>query len=426
MRAKSNQEFFVRSSWQGIHLHITVTALMRGPAAPELWRAALRLVLARHDVFRLGFVGDGAEVAVRRAGPVDAVCRYQALAAAELESGLRRLAARDNAEPFDLTEPPLCRFTLVDVEGRDSAMILTFHHALLDGWSVHLLLQQVLKQYGALLAGDAAVAMPGGRPFGEAIDEERSLLDGEVGARRLAWWRHALADVIDVDAPPPDQPRPAGLIHRELPPGVGAGMRAEAVRNMLLAAYALALREMEPRRPLLVNLSMGNRGLAQRNTLGLFSNALPILLPPRLPDGLDAACDATRRAVRDCEANSLPVLHLLRQLRPDLFASHGALGLCHWPARHQFNPRPHFLLDYAYAGLAAQWRPDLGAALNWAGAETELMATQFGERWVLDLVYNAAGPGRQQAEALLERMTLMVCATAPSACSPPPSCHPCS
>ncbi|OBU85427.1 condensation domain-containing protein [Chromobacterium subtsugae] len=426
MRVKSNQEFFIRSSWQGIHLHITITALMQGPAAPGLWRAALRQVLARHDVFRLGFVRDGEEAAARLGEPGEPACRHESLAAADWEAGLRRLAARDNAEPFDLATPPLCRFTLVDTEGGNSAMILTFHHALLDGWSVHLFLQQLLREYGARLAGCPAPAVPAGRPVREALEEEERLLGGAVGAQRLAWWRDALSAVMDAVEPPPGLARPAGWVHRELPPGVGAGMRAEAVRSMLLAAYALALREMALSQPLVVNLSMGNRALAQRNTLGLFSNALPIPLPLRPGDGLTAASDAARQAVRDCEARSLPVLHLLRSLRPDLFASHGALGLCHWPARHQFNPRPHFQLDYAYPGMAAQWRPDLGAALNWAGADTELMATQFGERWALDLIYNDASVGRERAQALLERMTLMVCAAAPSACSPPPSCHPCS
>jgi hypothetical protein len=299
---------------------------------------------------------------------------------------------------------------------------------LLDGWSVHLFLQQLLKQYGALSLDPAAAPAEPGKPFWPAVRDEAQWLASAQGARHFDWWRDALAGALAdaTPAPPAEQARPASLIHRELPAGVGAGMRAEAARSMILAAYGLALRELEPERPLVVNLSMGNRRLADRNTLGLFSNALPIPLALAAGDDLAAACGIARQAVRDCEARSLPVLHLLRELRPALFASHGALGLCHWPARHQFNPRPHFLLDYAYPGVAARWRPDLSAALNWAGADTELMATQFGERWVLDLVFNTASLSLEQARAVLDRITLMVCAAGTSACSPPPSCHPCS
>ncbi|MGE5341220.1 MAG: amino acid adenylation domain-containing protein [Candidatus Omnitrophota bacterium] len=59
----------------------------------------------------------------------------------------------DRQEPLDLAVAPI-RITLVILGNRESEMILTFHHLLVDGWSSAILLGEFLELYNRLSRGD--------------------------------------------------------------------------------------------------------------------------------------------------------------------------------------------------------------------------------------------------------------------------------
>ncbi|WP_143860815.1 condensation domain-containing protein, partial [Nocardia cerradoensis] len=50
---------------------------------------------------------------------------------------------------FDLTAPPLIRFTLLHLEPGVHRLLVTNHHVILDGWSMPLLMGELLENYGA-------------------------------------------------------------------------------------------------------------------------------------------------------------------------------------------------------------------------------------------------------------------------------------
>ncbi|MER6795217.1 condensation domain-containing protein [Amycolatopsis mediterranei] len=54
------------------------------------------------------------------------------------------LAARSQATPFDVRTPPLLRLHLVHLPGGAAHLLLDYHHLLLDGWSVTLLVRELL------------------------------------------------------------------------------------------------------------------------------------------------------------------------------------------------------------------------------------------------------------------------------------------
>src|SRR5690606_37910129 len=54
---------------------------------------------------------------------------------------------------FDLEKPGLMRLAWVDVRGHRSRLISSFHHIVLDGWSLPLVVGEVFQTYGALAKG---------------------------------------------------------------------------------------------------------------------------------------------------------------------------------------------------------------------------------------------------------------------------------
>ncbi|NUP51296.1 MAG: alpha/beta fold hydrolase [Catenulispora sp.] len=68
---------------------------------------------------------------------------------AEQEARFRRFLADDRARRFDIGKPPLLRCALIRYTARKHVLILTCHHMVLDGWSVPVLVSELLADYGA-------------------------------------------------------------------------------------------------------------------------------------------------------------------------------------------------------------------------------------------------------------------------------------
>ncbi|MBA8960565.1 aspartate racemase [Rhodococcus percolatus] len=159
--------------------------------ATRLHRAA-QAVLDRHPNLRVAFV-EGADGI-----PVQLVLDKVPVPWSEVDlrdvddttrpDALTRLLADDQATHFDMTAPPLIRFTLVTVAEDRYELVVANHHILLDGWSMPLLMTDMLALYAA---GDKASALPPARPYRNYL-EWRAEQD-EATSRRV--WAAALEGV---------------------------------------------------------------------------------------------------------------------------------------------------------------------------------------------------------------------------------------
>ncbi|MFD7586331.1 non-ribosomal peptide synthetase [Kitasatospora sp. NPDC059811] len=80
---------------------------------------------------------------------------------------LERLFAADRALGVDLAGGPLTRLTAARLDSGSLHLLWTFHHALLDGWSLYQVLSDLFAEYAALRAGrpSAAVERPPFRDY---------------------------------------------------------------------------------------------------------------------------------------------------------------------------------------------------------------------------------------------------------------------
>jgi amino acid adenylation domain-containing protein/non-ribosomal peptide synthase protein (TIGR01720 family) len=118
--------------------------------APRLRRAVAALV-DRHANLRTAFLHDAegnTMQVVRR--HVEVPWREVDLTALDdtaAASEIRRLEAEDRIRPFDLTSAPLIRFTLIALAQNRYRLVSANHHILLDGWSMPLLITELLTLY---------------------------------------------------------------------------------------------------------------------------------------------------------------------------------------------------------------------------------------------------------------------------------------
>jgi amino acid adenylation domain-containing protein len=202
-------------------------------------------------------------------------------------------------------------------------LVFSFHHAILDGWSVATLVGELLQDYlhlaGAGVEPVGLVARPSPGHFVRAERAARS--DG----RSRRYWQDTLALAEPIQLPalrPHTSPTGNGLItlHVELPSGLEERARALArahslpLKSILLAAHCMMLRLASGATDIVTGLVTGGRperSDAERVT-GLFLATLPIRLRPGSGSWL-AAAQQLYAAERDNHEHRRYPLSLIQQ-----------------------------------------------------------------------------------------------------------------
>jgi len=126
----------------------------RGPLHEGRLQRALDAVVAQHDALRTGLALEAGRVVQQvheRAAVILARCDASAVPE-------RRAAALSQmSQPFDLTAPPLLRSTLVRLDQELHELHIAVHHAVCDGWSLAVVLDDLVRAYTALGRGEAPV-----------------------------------------------------------------------------------------------------------------------------------------------------------------------------------------------------------------------------------------------------------------------------
>ena len=163
-----------------------------GPIDVTAVRDSLERIVARHAILRTSFHYEDLEK------PVQVVHRDATVPfeyhdvrdrpRSEQQELIRRLSTGEEALRFDLERTPLMRMALVRTDDDVYQMVWVFHHLILDGWSVPVLVSELAVIYGAL-AGPSEPYLPPARPYREFIDwlQRRDPRDDEV------FWKDQLA-----------------------------------------------------------------------------------------------------------------------------------------------------------------------------------------------------------------------------------------
>ncbi|WP_229834825.1 non-ribosomal peptide synthetase [Streptomyces xantholiticus] len=125
---------------------------IEGPLRAEALRAAAGTLLARHAGLRAAFRHEGLDTAVQLIPesvelPWEEI-DFTGVPAEDREAAVRDWADEDRAVRFDPARPPLMRFALLRTAAERHRLVITNHHILLDGWSMPVLVKELLALYG--------------------------------------------------------------------------------------------------------------------------------------------------------------------------------------------------------------------------------------------------------------------------------------
>ncbi|KRV50463.1 non-ribosomal peptide synthetase [Wenjunlia vitaminophila] len=253
---------------------------LSGPLDSGALRLAAQRLLDRHPPLRAGFhqVADGRVVQVV---PGKVTLPWREVDLTGDPRGFAGVAAEDRATRFDLADPPLVRCVLARTAPERHRLLLTFHHIVADGWSVPVMLRELLAGYG----GTSPSAPP--PPYRDYL----ALLARRDPRPASTAWRRALAGVEGPTRLAPALPRatPACPDHLEvkLSPGDTEGLRSLAVRHGLTlgtvvqGAWGLLLGRLTGRRDVVFGTTVSGRDAPLdriESMVGLFINTVPVRL----------------------------------------------------------------------------------------------------------------------------------------------------
>jgi len=123
---------------------------------PQLFKAAWQLQLQRHPILRSAFLVEHQpmlQLVEKQAPLIWREHDWRDQAETAQHERLSELTARERGIGFDLSRAPLIRFDLIRMDEERYTFVIHFHHVLLDGWSVPLILDEVRESYVAMQHG---------------------------------------------------------------------------------------------------------------------------------------------------------------------------------------------------------------------------------------------------------------------------------
>ncbi|MDQ1611159.1 MAG: hypothetical protein QOG00_1090, partial [Pyrinomonadaceae bacterium] len=150
-----------------------VTYTLRGELDLTAFERAWQHAAARHAVLRTSLLwedaGEPLQIVEQEVKVPFAREDWRALSHAEQETRLRAYLEADRRRGFDLAHAPLFRLAIFRVATGAYRVVFTHHHVILDGWSIAVLLDEVIAAYGAYAAGDIP-RLPEPRPYRDYIE----------------------------------------------------------------------------------------------------------------------------------------------------------------------------------------------------------------------------------------------------------------
>ncbi len=264
------------------------------PAFERAWQHLIQ----RHPILRTAFYWQDIEkplqVVYRKVDLPIIYYDWQELSEDEQQRCLSALLEEDRQYGFTLDSPPLMRLTLIRLNSEQYRFIWSYHHLLLDGWSVSLLLNELFQLY-RMLKEAIIPALPRRQPYRTYIAwlRQQNMQEAEK------FWRQRLKNYrapvrLDIDRMPGSLPSQRNTYKESvisLPEELTTALQSFArvhqltLNTLIQGMWALLLQRYSGQQDIVFGNVVSGRpaSLPQAESIiGLFINTLPVrvTLPP--------------------------------------------------------------------------------------------------------------------------------------------------
>ena len=284
------------------------------------------------------------------------------------EADLQAQVEAEIARPFDLQQGPLLRVTLLRLAEDDHVLVLVQHHIVSDGWSMQVMVEELVKLYAAFSQGQAPQLPDMPIQYADYAVWQRAWMDAGEKVRQLDYWRDLLGGEQPVLELPFDHQRPAQQSHRgarldvSLPAALAADLKALAQREgvtlfmLLLASFQALLHRYSGQQDIRVGVPIANRNRVETERLiGFFVNTQVLKADIDGQTTVAQLLAQVKQRALDAQAHQdLPFEQLVEHLQPERSLSLNPLFqvMFNYQAEGRRGDEPQALAHLRIEGLA--------------------------------------------------------------------------
>ncbi|MEU8893069.1 amino acid adenylation domain-containing protein, partial [Streptomyces sp. NPDC048442] len=259
-----------------------------GPVDAVLFEAALRRVVTEAETLRQRFVetDDGPAVRIVPAGSLDwSLHVVDVSGESDPWAAARAWMAEDFARPLDTARDQLFLFALFKVAEDRHLWLHRYHHLLVDGFTVNMVVRRTAAVYSALVAGEQIPEGPFA-PLAQLHAEKDAYRDSERFGADRAYWIDRLKECPEPVSLSGEQPALAtSLARRTAHLDAQDTDRLRALASdasvtwppALIAAVAAWMQRLTGAPEIVLGLPVSTRlGKSARSVPGMVSNVLPL------------------------------------------------------------------------------------------------------------------------------------------------------
>lgn len=289
-------------------------------------------IIRRHEVFRTTFPTIDGKPTQCIHPPFKANIPFIDLRHLQPEKKKRKFEAltkEDFFQSFDLTQIPLIRWRLIQLDDDHYVLNQLEHHFVHDGWSLSVLMREMQMLYTAFAAGKQSPLPELPIQFADFAAWQRRWMTKEHLSHQLEYWKKQLAD-MPVFEVPTDYPRPKtqrfngdGMLV-ELSADLCQSLRhlggqmGATLYMVLLAAFKITLHQRTMSEEVVIGSFMANRRWRESELLiGMIVNSVALRTDFSGDPTFRELVKRIRKVVLGAQSNQdIPFESVVRELRP--------------------------------------------------------------------------------------------------------------
>nr|WP_222944470.1 non-ribosomal peptide synthetase [Pseudomonas cerasi] len=334
--AQQRQWFLWQLDPQNTAYIIPAALRLRGSLDIAALEHSFSALIARHETLRTTFRQQG-EQALQIIHPPRALI----LSVESLPSGqtLEACVQQEMQRPFDLEQGPLLRVRLLNLNTDEHVLILTQHHIVSDGWSMPIMVDELVRLYEGYSQGREVSLTALDLQYADYALWQRTWMEAGEQARQLDYWKQQLGDQQPILELPADYPRPVVQSHAgarlavELEPALIDGLKQVARQQgvtlfmLLLASFQSLLHRHSGQSDIRVGVPIANRNRAETEGLiGFFVNTQVLRAEFDVHTTFNELLQQVKHTALQAQAHQeLPFEQLVEALQPQRSLSHSPL-----------------------------------------------------------------------------------------------------
>jgi amino acid adenylation domain-containing protein len=220
---------------------------------------------------------------------------------------IEQVLLKSAREPFKLSErAPLWRLLLVKLSDKRTVGLFTLHHAIMDGWSMGVVVSDLCTAYNDM--GQPLAPLP--VQYVDYAKWNRQWLSSPDAQGNSEWWFENLESATKLVQLPHDYPRPqapsgkGGSVHATLDQETVALVKRFAARNsvtrysIFVSIYRALLCRLSGSNDLIIGTTASNRPVNTEEIIGYMLNVLPLHNRIDESDNLLSLCQSELKTLK--------------------------------------------------------------------------------------------------------------------------------